>query len=250
MNGPPAQQGMRRPLEQALLVLRHGDEKLGGVQNRVHPLIGPRAVCSAPCKAGLDPHKTLVRGHDRESGGLAHHGGIGPHSRLGEPRHSGARVLLVGGQRDDEFTGRTLGRQGGRGAQEGRHPTLHVARPSSPQSSIPNLRAKRIDGHPLDTDGVQVTVEHQAPGSIPHASDHVGAARLRLRQRDIESPTCEQPGRAGGDLRLSAAGGLDTRIDGRQGHQEARQRQRVAFPRTALHALLRGHRGGPPRGRP
>ena len=99
--------------------------------------------------------------------------------------HAQTGVFLVRGERDDKRrTGPAL-RELSNGGKNRGIATLHVARTPTQQSVTVERRSERRDGHAVNADGVQVTIQHQGRPLSLQRSHNVESTRRDLDPRLI-----------------------------------------------------------------
>ena len=135
----------------------------------------------------VNPGKPLVADGDLKIGGLGDDRAVSrpvPDERVGPD----AGVLFVDNRRHNQPASRqpAFGRETGR-IDHGGHAALHVLGSAAIEPARSHVGSERRV-HPLDTDGIHVTAEHQRSprcAAIEHA-DHVRAAWCNLLQVHLE----------------------------------------------------------------
>ena len=115
---------------------------------------------------------------DLEAGRLGHDGAAGtPFRNHGVGADAGVLFVDDGGENQPARWESALFRNDADGGNHGGHAALHVLRAASVEAAFALDRMER-SGHPLDTDGVEMTAEHERaawPESLENAHD-VGPA--------------------------------------------------------------------------
>ena len=196
----------------------------------------------------LEPGEPAMRGTNGEARRFGDERRAGGDTRTKQPRHAFAAVLLIGHGREDDLTREAAFCGTGGGGCERGEARLHVGGPATVDPSIALLGVPRRMNHPLDADGVEVSVEEdwrQCGCCSPDARDDI-RTRSVIDRINAEAPAFENVRECECNVTFARRTRRHRRVARIDGDERPRQRNGVTArygARTLLLArwlLLRG----------